>query len=129
MLILTQYVNLALSQLANETDEMLTMHAYAPHEDIFLSLVHIITLKMVRLFNQAGHILNYDQILQVDNGIAESVLDSSDPHTGSVILPNLVRGKFVYFSADNIDILDETLDGKTGFMPLKLLHGSGEQRP
>ena len=209
LLIPTQYVNLAVSQLATETDELLTMPTYAPHEDIFLSLVHV-ALKirgdlmeapgyqgfgiceqhatdcvpdslsmflrllfggqklldgenaeekeaetrckvlpigqdivygvscgkkwtpkhvglgstlhqvtrskdLVRLFSQAGHILNNDQILQVDTGLAESVLECLDPHTGSVIPPNLVRGKFVHFSADNIDILDETLDGKNAF--------------
>ena len=209
LLIPTQYVNLAVSQLATETDELLTMPTYAPHEDIFLSLVHV-ALKirgdlmeapgypgfeiceqhatdcvpdslfmflrllfggqklldgenaeekeaetrckvlpigqdivygvscgkkwtpkhvglgstlhqvtrskdLVRLFSQAGHILNNDQILQVDTGLAESVLECLDPHTGSVIPTNLVRGKFVHFSADNIDILDETLDGKNAF--------------
>ena len=31
LLILTQYVNLAVSQLATETDELLTMPTYAPH--------------------------------------------------------------------------------------------------
>lgn len=32
-----------------------------------------------------------------------------------MIPPNLVQGKFVHFSADNVDILDETLDGKNTF--------------
>ena len=73
------------------------------------STLHQVTRSkdLVRLFSQAGHILNYDQILQVDTGLAESVLGSLDPHTGSVIPPNLVRGKFVHFSADNIDILGD----------------------
>jgi hypothetical protein len=209
LLIPTKYANLAVSQLATETDELHTMPTYEPHEDIFLSLVHV-ALKihgdlmeapghqgfgiceqdaidcvpdslfmflrllfggqklldgenaeekeaetrykvlsigqdivygvscgkkwtpkhaglgstlhqvtrskdLVRLFSQAGHILNYDQILQVDTGLAESVLDSLDPNSGSVIPPNLVEGKFVHFSADNIDILDETMDGKNTF--------------
>jgi hypothetical protein len=81
------------------------------------STLHQVTRSkdLVRLFIQAGHILNYDQILQVDTGLAESILDSLDPNTGSVIPPNLVQGKFVHFSADNIDILDETMDGKNMF--------------
>ena len=29
--------------------------------------------------------------------------------------PNLVPGKFVHFAVDNIDILDESLDGKDTF--------------
>ena len=38
-----------------------------------------------------------------------------DPVTGAVIPPKLVPGMFVTFSADNIDILDESLDGKNTF--------------
>ena len=40
---------------------------------------------------------------------------SLDPNTCSVMPPNLVREKVVHFSADNIDILDETMDGKNTF--------------
>ena len=184
LLIPTQYVNLAVSQLATETDELLTMPTYAPHEDIFLSLVHVALKIRGDLMEAPGHqgfgiceqhatdcvpdslfmflrllfggqklldgenaeekeaetrckVLSIGQdivygvscgkkwtpkhvalgstFLQVDTGLAESVLESLDPHTGSVIQPNLVRGKFVHFSADNIDILDETLDGKNTF--------------
>ena len=59
--------------------------------------------------------MSYDQILQVDTNLADSVLKSLDPTTGGVMPPNLVREKFVHFSADNIDILDETRDGKSTF--------------
>ena len=34
---------------------------------------------------------------------------------GAVTPPNLVQGRFVHFSADNIDINDSTLDGKNTF--------------
>ena len=34
---------------------------------------------------------------------------------GAVIPSNLMHGKFVHFSADNIDINDATLDGKNTF--------------
>ena len=47
--------------------------------------------------------------------MAEAVLESLDQETGAVIPPNLVPGKFVTFSADNIDIMDESLDGKNSF--------------
>ena len=48
-------------------------------------------------------------------GLAESVLTSLDPDTGTIVPPNLNPGNFIHFSADNIDILDETLDGKNTF--------------
>ena len=217
LLIPTKYANIAVSKLANEsadTDDLLTMPTYKPHEDIFLSLVHV-ALKirgdlmekpgleglgvseqdaidcvpdslymflrllfggqkllqgetveekeaearykvlscaqdivygvsggkkwtpkhiglgstlhqvtrskdLVKLFSKAGHILSYDQILQVDTSLGESVLKTLDPDTGGVIPPNLVREKFVHFSADNIDILDETMDGKNTFHATKI---------
>lgn len=81
------------------------------------STMHQVTRSkdLVKLFHRAGHILSYDQILQVDTILAESALKSLDQETGAVIPPNLQQGKFVHFSADNIDILDETIDGKNTF--------------
>jgi hypothetical protein len=81
------------------------------------STLHQVTRSkdLVDLFHKAGHILSYDQILQVDTGLAESVLSSLDPGTGTVVPPNLKQGNFIHFSADNIDILDETMDGKNTF--------------
>ena len=81
------------------------------------STLHQVTRSkdLVKLFHKAGHILSYDQILQVDTGLAESFLNSLDEESGTVIAPNLVQGNFVHFSADNIDILDETMDGKNTF--------------
>ena len=208
----SKFANVAVSKLANEradTDDLLTMPSYEPHEDIFLSLVHV-ALKiredlmeepgpqsfsvsdqdaincvpdslymflrllvggkkllhresveekeaearckvlscaqdivygasggtkwtpkqvglgstlhqvtrskdLVKLFNKAGHILSFNKILQVDTSLAESILKSLDPETGSVMPPNLFPGKFVHFSADNIDILDEIMDDKNTF--------------
>ena len=40
----SKFANVAVSKLANEradTDDLLTMPSYEPHEDIFLSLVHV----------------------------------------------------------------------------------------
>jgi hypothetical protein len=38
-----------------------------------------------------------------------------DPATGAVVPPNLVPGRFVHFTCDNIDINDFHLDGKNSF--------------
>ena len=65
-------------------------------------------LDPLKLFHKAGHILSYDQILQLDTGLAESVLNTLDGKSGTVIPPNLVQGNFVH-------ILDETLDGRNTF--------------
>ncbi|XP_063763531.1 uncharacterized protein LOC134880508 [Eleginops maclovinus] len=71
--------------------------------------------QLVELFNKAGHCLNYEQVMKVDNALAESTLKSMDPATGAIIPPNMVANRFIHFTADNIDILDESLDGKNTF--------------
>ncbi|PIK40695.1 hypothetical protein BSL78_22450 [Apostichopus japonicus] len=70
---------------------------------------------LVDLFHKAGHTLSYKQVLQLDTALAESTLKSMDPQTGAVMPPNIMQDRFMHFTADNIDILDETLDGKNTF--------------
>ena len=84
------------------------------------STLHQVTRSkdLVKLFHKAGHILSYDQILQVDTGLAESVLNTLDEETGAVIRQIWYKAA-LSTSADNIDILDETMDGKIHFMPHK----------
>ena len=67
------------------------------------------------MLHNAGHCLSYKQLLTVTTGLAEHVLKNSEEPTGAVFPPNLVHGKFVHFAMDNIDILDESLDGKNTF--------------
>ena len=47
-------------------------------------------------------------------------MKSLAPETGSVMSPNILPGKFVHFSADNIDILYEMMDGKDTFHVTKI---------
>lgn len=70
---------------------------------------------LVQLLNKAGHCLSYEQVLQVDTSLAESTLKSMDQATGAIIPPNIEVNKFIHYTTDNIDILDETLDGKNTF--------------
>ena len=53
--------------------------------------------------------------LQVDTALAESTLKSLDEESGAVIPSNISSSKFLHFTADNIDILDEILDSKNAF--------------
>ena len=69
----------------------------------------------MELFHKAGHCLSYEQVLQVDTSLAESTLHKMDKALGAIIPTNLMPNKFVPFTADNIDILDASLDGKTYF--------------
>ena len=71
--------------------------------------------KLVNLFYKADHITSYGRILSIDTGMAESTQKGIDEDTGAVVPSNLVPGRFVHFSADNIDINDSSLDGKNTF--------------
>lgn len=71
--------------------------------------------KLVELFHNAGHIISYKDILRVDTALATHTLSSMDADSGSVIPTNLAEGRFIHFSADNIDINEGTLDGQNTF--------------
>ena len=71
--------------------------------------------ELVQLFHNAGHIISYENVLQVDTALAEETLHSLDPSTGAVTPPNFVPGRFVHFTCDNIDINDTSFDGKNSF--------------
>jgi hypothetical protein len=77
-------------------------------------------VKLVELFHNAGHIISYNRVLKYDTAMAENTLKALDPQTGAVVPSNLVSGRFVYFSGDNIDINDSTLDGKNTFHATQL---------
>ena len=72
--------------------------------------------KLCNCFTMLDIIISYNDILRIDTALSEHTLKSMDPETGAVIPPNLCKGRFVHFTADNIDINDSTLDGKIPFM-------------
>ncbi len=76
--------------------------------------------QLVQLFHKAGHIVSYKKVLQIDTALAEVTLSSMDRTTGAVLPINLVEDRFVHFTADNIDILDSSLDGKDTFHATQL---------
>ena len=59
--------------------------------------------------------MSYESVLQLDTALAEKTLSTMDANSGAVIPPNLVHGRFVHFTADNIDINDSSLSGKNTF--------------
>ena len=71
--------------------------------------------ELVQLFHNAGHIISYHSLLQIDTAMAEKTLEAMNPETGAVIPPNFVPGRFTHFTCDNIDINDSELDGKNTF--------------
>ena len=71
--------------------------------------------ELVQIFHNAGHIISYENVLQVDTALAEKTLESVDPATGAVTPTNFTQGRFVHFTCDNININDTSFDGKNSF--------------
>ena len=75
---------------------------------------------LVNLLHQAGHCLSYKQLLKIDTALAKNTLESIDPTSGVIIPGNFVPNIFIHFTADNIDILDESLDRKNTFHAIQM---------
>lgn len=81
--------------------------------------------KLINLFNSAGHCLTYAKVLQIDNALADLTLSTLDHSTGAVVPPNFQPAAnieqenspepILQITADNIDIIADTLDGKNSF--------------
>lgn len=84
--------------------------------------------KLVTLLNKAGHCLTYPKLLQIDNTLADLTLSTLDYTTGAVVPPHfqsaanvdesdshLKPEPILQLTADNIDIIMNTLDGKKSF--------------
>ena len=73
---------------------------------------------LVNLFHAAGHTINIDTIRRIDTSIATEILARFEQNGNVYVPPDIVPstpGKMVISSCDNIDVLEETLDGKNTF--------------
>ena len=70
--------------------------------------------EFVNMFHQAGHVMSYREVIKLDTALAKNTLESMDSN-GAVVPRNLVQGRFVHFSADNVDINEYILDRKGTF--------------
>lgn len=79
--------------------------------------VHNVTRskQLVDLLHESGHCISYDMVRRIDTTIVSSILDDFVTN-GKVFVPaNIVKGRFAHFSVDNIDVLEDTVDGKNTF--------------
>lgn len=71
--------------------------------------------KLVDYLYSSGDSVSYDTLRKIDTTIATDQLARFEEN-GNVVIPRtLVADRFVQFSADNLDIIEETLDGKGTF--------------
>lgn len=67
--------------------------------------------ELADMFHKAGHVMSYRNVIRLDTALVERTLSTMDDN-GAVVPSNLVEGRFVHFSTDNVDINEATLDGK-----------------
>ena len=74
------------------------------------------------MFRKAGHVMSYREINKHDTALAKKTW-----MTMVLLSPkNLVKGRFVHFSTDNVDINEYTLEEKEHLMPHKWLPGNAD---
>ena len=74
--------------------------------------------KMVNIFHAAGHIAGIDTLCRIDSSIANDILRRYEQNGYIYIptgIPPYTPGRIILSSFDNIDVLEETIDGKNTF--------------
>ena len=64
------------------------------------------------MFHNASHTISYLNIHRVDTALAKHTLSAMNTKNGTVIPVNLAEGRFIHFTANNIDINEGALDGQ-----------------
>ena len=82
--------------------------------------------KLVEMFHNAGHTISNLDVRRVDTVLAKHTLSTMNTENGTVIPVNLAEGRFIHFTADNIDI-KEHLTGRTHFMQRSMQPGKEVQ--
>lgn len=89
--------------------------APAKHVGIALAVHQATRSKtLVQLLHAAGHCICYEQMQRIDTSLAKRQMCRFEENQVTVS-SNLTPGNFVQYAADNIDILEKTLDGKGTF--------------
>ena len=77
-----------------------------------MAIKHITRSKLaVTMLNRAGHSISYDELQRVDTAIANDIVKRSEEF-GVVLPSNIQKGSFIRIAADNLDVNEETIDGK-----------------
>lgn len=86
------------------------------HLGIGLAVHHATRSKsLVNLLHASGNSISYDLVQRVETSIANHELERFKANDNVVVPRSLTPGRFLQFAGDNINILEETLDGKGQF--------------
>ena len=67
---------------------------------------------LVQLMHGLGSLIDYNKVLWLETAIANKVLRCMEENRGLYIPPSLVKGRFIFCAADNLDFLEDTPDGR-----------------
>ena len=67
---------------------------------------------LINLLFGFGFSVDYSRVLRLETAIANAVLSCMEQNDGCYVPPSLVRNRFIYFAADNLDFLEDTPEGK-----------------
>ena len=70
------------------------------------------TVNQLPTMNANGVSISYDMVERIITSIAAKLLCRYAENDNIFIPQSMIPGRFVQFSADNFDLLEETLDGK-----------------
>lgn len=81
------------------------------HAGLAIAIRHFTGSKfLVTLLNHFGHSISYDVLERIDTAMANDVIKHHD--NGAIIPPNITFGPIVQAAIDNLNISEETVDGK-----------------
>ncbi|KAJ8870049.1 hypothetical protein PR048_029060 [Dryococelus australis] len=84
-----------------------------------LSVHHLTrSTKLVNFLHNTGMSVHYSRVWEIEQQVAKTVLEKVSDSGGLYIPPDLVPGRFVHFAVDNIDLIEDTPDGRN------TLHGT-----
>ena len=80
-------------------EEEVESNRYNKHNSVFTMR----SKELLNLFYKTGHVMSYRDVLRLYTDLGENTLKTMDENS-AIVPPNLVRGRFVHFSTENVDI-------------------------
>ena len=74
--------------------------------------------EIINLLYGFGMAVEYNRFLRVESDIEKAVLSRVEREDGVYLPPDIVKGRHLFFAIDNIDVAEDTPDGK------RTLHGT-----
>ena len=95
-------------QVSNKKSEIFKSRREMPQQLAIGLAVH----QSVNIFRGFGLSVEYNRLLRVESQIEASVLKQMEHNDGLFLPPDIVKGRHVFFAIDNIDIQEDTYDGR-----------------